>query len=296
MDRTWEDVQTIRASYNRIFTAAIIASVAAPFVLILAGWKGIPVTLVWFVGVIVLWIMFSGKKKKYAEAYKEVVIRQAADGLFERYVYTPKAGYSREEIAQTGLMMMGNRFRSEDLVEGVYKGVDFRRADMYISNVQSTGKSSYEVIYLQGTWMSFEYNKEFTEDLQIVTRDFSYNDTKTGRLFVSKDERRHRLETESIEFNKAFQCYCEQDSEAFFILTPSLMKMLLLLKDELNHPFMVGFVNRKLHFVIDSRTDNMEPSMFGDSLQVEVEKNRKELKTICNIADSMALERKLFKA
>lgn len=294
----WEEVEKTQNSVRLFALINIILTVVAilygfvsigklnnPFVMVLA-----------LVPVGILWWIFTTKLKAYKAMYKSVVVDRAAQGMFDRYVYSPEAGFSQEEIRATGIMSMGNRYDSEDMLEGSYKGVTFRRADIYIAQHHSNGKSSYTVVYLRGTWLTFTYNKMFLSDLQIRTKGFRYSDKKTSRIFTRESERRHSFETESVEFNDAFECTCQNDSEAFYLLTPRVMQMLLLLKDEFGYDFMVGFVQNRLHFAINSGKNNMEPPVFsGTSLGAEVETVRRELKIITNIVDSLAIDRDIFK-
>lgn len=271
-------------TFGGLFFGVYAAYSINPFLLLAAM---IPAGLVWW--------LFYKQLKGYKESYKETVVKSAAEGMFDRYHYIPDMGFQSSEIKETGLMSLGNIYKSEDTVAGTYKGVDFRRADMYIAQYVSTGKGGYTIVYLLGTWLSFAYNKKFVTDLQIMTKGFHYSNKKKGRFFTRADERRHSFETENMEFNQSFECNCQLDSEAFYLLTPRVMEMLLLLKSEFGCDFMVGFVKNRLHFAINSGKNHMEPPVFGDlSMEREVEKVRRELRLITVIVDTLDLDRKVF--
>lgn len=298
MNVSWDELQKMQNGVRLLgIVSGIVTFVGILFTI--AAFRTPPTGLLVLAGAtmaaVIGWVTFARRQKEFRSAYKQLVINNAAAGMFDRYLYSPEAGISKDEIAATGIMSLGNRYSSEDMVEGVYKGVSFRRADMYIADHRSNGKSSYTVVYLRGSWLTFQYNKKFLADLQVCTKDFGYERAKTSRLFNSKEERRHKFETESIEFNRAFDCNCQQDAEAFYLLTPRVMQMLLLLKDEFDCPFMVGFVNNQLHFALNSGKNSMEPSVFGElNYTAEIEKNRRELKIITNIVDSLAIDRQIF--
>ena len=298
MKNTWEDVERLQNGV-RLFAAIniVISVVGVIYSIVASASHNSPLSFFIALAVcVVLWWFYYIRLKSYKAMYKGIVVDRAAQGMFDRYVYSPEVGFDRDEIRATGIMSMGNRYSSEDMLEGSYKGVTFRRADMYIAQVNSTGKSTYTIVYLRGTWLTFTYNKEFAWDLQIRTKGFRYSNKKTSRLFNSADERRHSFETESEEFNKEFECTCQNDTEAFYLLTPRIMEMLLLLKSEFGCDFMVGFVRNRLHFAINSGKNNMEPPVFsGTSLEYETETVRRELKIITNIVDSLAIDRDLFK-
>lgn len=282
--RLWVLIAIAFTAFGVVYGFYTIMQTGKPFVMLLL-----------LVPAGIFWVLFCRCNKAYRKAYKSVVVDQAAQGMFDRYLYSPEAGFSSDEIRATGIMNMGNRYNSEDLIEGTYKGVSFKRADMYIAHYHSNGKSSYTVVYLRGTWLTFTYNKNFISDLQIMSKGFGYSNKKTSRLFTLKEERRHKFETENEEFNAQFTCTCQNDAEAFYLLTPHVMQMLMLLKTEFGCEFMVGFVQNRLHFAINSGNNNMEPPLFSStSKEAEVEKTRRELKIITNIVDSLAIDRKIF--
>lgn len=256
-----------------------------PLLWMLFGWGG----------AIIIGLCSMKTIKTYRKEYKDRVVAQAAGNMFDNYQYFPFAGIEKEEVAMTNMMMMGNRYNSEDLVEGSYKGVPFRRADMYIAQHTSNGKSSHTTVYLRGTWIVFRYNKNFNTDLQIASKDFGYEKKNTSRLFTRSTTRRHAMQTEDMEFNGMFECTCQNETEAFYLLTPRVMQMLKLLRNELRAPIMVGFVNNMLHFAISSRKNHMEPPIFGSlNPALAVEEARVELKAICNIIDAFSMDRSIF--
>ncbi len=293
---TWEDVLR---QQKTVRNCALVAGVLA-FIGLVAGFATITTRSGWFFLLLLvpsglMFLMFYFARKTYREMYKSVVVNKAAEGMFDSYSYKYDSGFESNEIRDAGLMTMGNRYNSEDMVEGFYKGVSFRRADLYIAQHVQTGKSSYTIVYLRGEWLMFTYNKNFVSDVQVTTRNFNYANKKKSRLFNRADERRHTFETESKEFNREFTCTCQEESEAFYLLTPRVMQMLLLLKSEFDCPFMVGFVKNRLHFAINSGKNTMEPPVLSEpNLTAEVEKARRELKIICNIVDTLDLDRRLF--
>ncbi|MBR5713041.1 MAG: DUF3137 domain-containing protein [Lachnospiraceae bacterium] len=293
----WENLKRKQNGIRLFLAVSVVVSIVILY-LFFKGAKSMGNPMLIFFGIflcIVPWVLFYQKRKLYRNEYKEFVVNRAAQGMFDNYLYSPKAGFDSGEIRATGIMMLGNRYHSEDMVEGVYKGVNFRRADMYIAQHVQSGKSSYTIVYLRGSWLTFTYNKRFISDLQIRTKGFRYAFKKTSRLFTREADRRHSFETENVAFNNEFECTCQEDTEAFYLLTPHVMQMLMLLKCEFGCEFMVGFVNNQLHFALNSGKNHMEPPTIKSiNPDYEIEVTRRELKVITNIVDSLAIDRKLF--
>lgn len=298
----WNDLKGYKTSATILISAAIVFGLGGmfgPFIILASGatymnpglWM-----IIGIVGALILVLLSMKPVKQYRRGFKERVVAEAAANMFDNYQYYPFAGIEREEVAMTNMMMMGNRYKSEDLIEGTYKKVPFRRADMYIAQHTSNGKSSHTTVYLRGTWIIFRYNKDFKADLQIASKGFSYEKKNTSRLFTRSTTRRRPMQTEDIEFNGMFECTCQNESEAFYLLTPRVMQMLKLLQAELRAPIMVGFVNNMLHFAISSKKNHMEPPIFGSLNPARaIEEARVELKAICNIIDAFSMDRGIFR-
>lgn len=302
MNSSWDEMRMDKTRMMFLAVAAGIFGLAGmfmPFIIVATG-RTYMNPVLWMIGGIacagVIMIFFCKIRKRYRKNYKNLVVAKAAGGLFDEYSYYPEYGFDVAEIAATGIMRTGNRYQSEDMVEGRYKGVQFRRSDVYIAHHTQSGKSSHTTVYLRGSWLTFQYNKDFESDLQITTKDFGYEQKNTSRLFTRSTDLRHSIQTEDMEFNSMFECNCQNDSEAFYLLTPRVMQMLKLLRTELNAPFMVGFVKNMLHVAINSGKNHMEPPVFGElNPELAVMQTRTELRSICNIIDAFSMDREIFR-
>lgn len=255
--------------------------------------KGIPVL---FAGIAIAFFALLGMKVSYSkykryyaflkEAYKECVFDWAADGLFDTYVYYPKSGYDREFIRDTGMILMAKGFESEDLVEGAYKGVSFRRADVRVFSE----KSNERHFNTKGTWYVFAFPEPVVSEMLIVSRKFAHADTEAR--FQRSTDLRHPFETGDIPFDRLFECTCQDDAEAFSVLTPEFRRKLMELKEKLGCPILLGFRKNMLHVVIQTGENRLDPPVFGDmKLDAELEKTRDELRTICEITDALGMDR-----
>ena len=123
---TWEDVLR---QQKTVRNCALVAGVLA-FIGLVAGFATITTRSGWFFLLLLvpsglMFLMFYFARKTYREMYKSVVVNKAAEGMFDSYSYKYDSGFESNEIRDAGLMTMGNRYNSEDMVEGFYKGVSF---------------------------------------------------------------------------------------------------------------------------------------------------------------------------
>ncbi len=237
---------------------------------------------------------FFRASKEYARQFKAAFVEIPMNHTFSHVFYDGEKGLNQDLIRHTGIMALGNIYHSNDYVSGSYRDVHFTRADVIIQQHVSTGKTSYTVTYLNGRWLIFDFNKNFHFDLQIIDKDFIASQKKNS-IFTESNERRHRIKLEDMEFNELFQVYCQDDHEAYYILTPQFMAVLKELKETLGGALMLGFIDNQLHVAIHTNKDAMEPKLFEkpdfNRIQQEVQG---EIDVIINIIDSLELDRDLY--
>ncbi|MBO4696528.1 MAG: DUF3137 domain-containing protein [Lachnospiraceae bacterium] len=251
-----------------------------------------------FIGVIVAIVVVYKKKvsknrKEYRAYYKDVFVKKMILQAIPDAVYEPNQGFERSMISGTGLMSMGNVYASEDYIRGTFNGVSFERADVVIED-ESTDSEGHTTTttYLRGRWMVFESNKTFQGDLQIVQKGFNFANKRKG-LFTRKADRRHVFKTEDELFNKEFQCLCQDEAEAFYLLTPGVMQGLMRLAQAMDGKIMVGFVDNRMHVAVNSKKDSLEPP-WRTITDADINEVTREINAITSFVVSMNLDRKIF--
>ncbi len=234
--------------------------------------------------------------KDYKKLYKDTVVAKQFLEAFPDCSYQPANGISKEEIHAAGLIMLGNRYRSEDYITGTYKGVRFERSDLLIQNHHSDSNGhSHTTTYFQGRWMVFQAPKRFHTTLQIIQKNFSYSNQKKG-LFTSKEERRHEVEFENEQFNSQFNCYCQNDQEAYYLITPQMQEAILKLAQLIDGSLMLGFTGQRLHLAVNTGKDALEPSIFhAISYQNDFLAVKQEISAITDIINVLNLDCKIYK-
>ena len=243
---------------------------------------------------IIVLINSTKANKQYRSYYKTHYIDAMIKSVIPSGQYQPDQGFPSAMISSTGLIMMGNIYNSEDLITGVYNNVAFQRADVLIQDetTDSEGHST-TTTYFRGRWMVFESNKYFQADLQILQKGFGYAQKRTG-IFTRKTDRRHAIETEDMAFNKEFKCFCQNDQEAFYLLTPILMQGLMKLAAESDGKIMVGFVNNVIHVAIKSNKDSLEPPVFRRISDKDILEIQREIHAVTSFVEGMRIDNKIF--
>ena len=231
--------------------------------------------------------------KPYKAAYKEMMVRGLLSEKIDHLHFDPDGGIDKDVVESTDMMQLGNRYHTNDLIEGSYNGVRFSQSDILIQHHTSSGKSSHTTTYLKGRWLVFDFNKRFLCDLQVRDRHFSYA-KKSGGWF-SEREKTEKLETESEAFNRIFKVYAANDSEAFYILTPHFMEALMRAREQADGEVLFCFVDKKLHVAVNNHSDGFEPPVWSPIDQAAArEAILSDLRLITDLIDTLNLDERLF--
>jgi len=231
-----------------------------------------PFLVVFFLllGAVVSAFIPNAHKRAYIEAVKDSAVRGEFEEAFGEVVVDFSRGFSKDFIAQTGLLTMGNEFGSDDYVSGVCNGVPFSRSDVYVADTSSDSEgNSSTTVYFEGRWMVFDFPKELSGDLQVFEKKFHYAKKMKG-IFTRKSERRHEISLEDEAFNKRYVVMAQDDHDAFYFLTPHMMEKIDRYCSQSDGRFMLGILGNRLHVAINNSKNLMEPSVFRKNDVAEV--------------------------
>lgn len=155
--------------------------------------------------------------RQYQELYKNAFVISVLNRTFTDVQVNWESGFTRQNIEQMGLLKLGNRFNSEDLIHGVYEGVSFDQADVTIKNVTGSGKNRHTTTYFKGRVFVFDLQKSDIRSVGIRSKDFQYYGNLNG--FHHED-----VKLESEAFNREFKVMATYPVDAFYVLTPQTME------------------------------------------------------------------------
>ena len=243
-------------------------------------------------------VIFAGKPyMDYKNKYKEYFVQTSLKEVFDNLNYQPNQGISRETIRNTKMMQMGDKYSSNDYIEADYNGVHFVQSDVWIQeeHEDADGKGSHSVTLFKGRWMIFDFNKEFKANVQVVQSGF--HNAKRKRLFGKKEELYKKVEMEDVSFNKDFKVFAQNEHDAFYILTPSMMDRIRKITNNIEGKLIFCFIENQLHIGIHTGKDSFEPGMMKKiDPEVEKEKIVNDINLITTFVNELSLDTKLFKA
>ncbi|MBR5389594.1 DUF3137 domain-containing protein [Candidatus Saccharibacteria bacterium] len=246
--------------------------------------------LIAFVFFVVVFIMMAKKRSAYRTAYKTYFSHRVLKSLLENYKYDHASGISPAELFNTGMVRLGNRFRSEDFVSGRYKDIGFMQSDLLVEyEYTDSDGDTHTDTYFKGQWLVFEFPRNFAAKLAVVGRGC--------REFIYP-RKMEKFATESTEFNKMFKVFMQDGVEMFYLLDPKMIEAMQALGEKYKGKLSFLFVNHKLHIGLNNGADSFEPpKRLGGEIKEDEEVNRlsEEFKTVFNLIDALELNKKIFK-
>ena len=101
---------------------------------------------------------------------------------------------------------------------------------------------------------------------------------------------------EDVSFNKDFTVFAQNEHDAFYILTPSMMDRIRRVCNGIEGKLIFCFIDDTLHIGIHTNKDSFEPSMMKNiDPEVEKEKIRNDINLITTFVNELSLDTKLFK-
>lgn len=172
----------------------------------------------------------GGKSKKLAAGYTPTVLARVMDRL-DKYDHESSVSddYIRQELGYPFYDRIGER---SDYVKGVLRGIPLEMGEFSLEKRTSERDEDGNV--------SYSWDTVF-EGLMVVCRhgmELSNDFTITQYMAVLGG-----LETESVDFNRAFSITTRAQHETFYLLTPHYMETLLRLTAEKGRIFGMRFLS-----------------------------------------------------
>ena len=192
-----------------------------------------------------------------------------------------------------------NRFSEEDCIQGKWG-----KTQLYFSEIEanrrennSDGKTEYDTIF-KGLFFKATFNKTF-QGHTVVVPDFGRKRFGfLGNMFQSlnKNHGEELIKLEDPEFERLFAVYGDDQVEARYILSPSLMQQLINLQKKLDKELRIAFMENSIFIAISFKKNLFEPRIFRSLLNPEPTLEYFQiLQTMLGIVDELNLNRRIWK-
>lgn len=287
---------------RRIFTIAIIAF----FVILLeakfipsgiGSWKGLIQITTGMLG----FILISISSKNYKKDFKSKIIGKITAYVDESLSYLPESSVSRSEFLRSAIFQHScDSYRGEDHIHGTIDKTAIEFSEVVAKYRTSSGTGSKQKqqysIYFKGIFFIADFNKHFKTQTLVLPDTAEKLFGKFGQKLQSMSFSRGKLvKLEDPEFEKEFCVYGDDQVEARYILSPSLMRRILEFKKKWDTKIYLSFVDSKVYIAISLNKNLFETRLFKTIVDYSfIEENVKYLVLLIGIVEDLNLNTRIW--
>lgn len=221
--------------------------------------------------------IYEDRCKKYEKVLKETAVPQILNDCFESWSFQPEKGYTEEEFLETGIQPHRNiiEFKSSDWLEGEYKGVSFRQADLMMTCSADFNSKRSTTTVMDGEMLRI-HNPRYAERPVFVS---------TNCDFMIFNETYRYVDLEEREFNLTYRASAENQEDIFYFLTPPMMERLMELS-RIDNGVMFVFNKEYLYVLRDGHKGIFYVNNKG-TVEQDIERAYEDMRQIQQIIDCL---------
>lgn len=280
----------------RFMWIATVISLFVGFVTMLA-----PLILVCLLISLLLYFYLFGynrKRPNFKSEYKKVVITKLTQFIDPELVFTPNLFIPESKYNASKIFLSDpDIFKGEDLVSGKIDKTQIEFCELHTQDRQTDhkGRTSYVTIF-KGLFFIADFNKHFSGQTYVLS-DFgerflgAFGKMMQG-LSIGRPE---VVRMEDPLFEKQFVVYASDETEARYILSPSMMERILNFKNKTNSNIQLSFANNNIYMAVPLKTNFFEPSLRRSVLNFDDVKDYYEQLLFCvSIVEELQLNTRIW--
>ena len=203
--------------------------------------------------------------RKYKSEFKDKVFSKILQAVNPGLVYNKSGFISKEKFYESKIFTeRADRYSGEDYISGMVDKTQIEFSELHTQErrVTSNGKTTtvHYVTFFKGLFMIADFHKNFNGQT-IVLPDtaeklFGFLGKKLQDWNFTRDE---VVTLENPEFEKEFVVYSNDQVEARYILSTSMVERILDLKKKYNTNVYLSFINSKVFVALQNNTNLFEP-------------------------------------
>lgn len=290
-------LENLRKKARNTLLASILISIITSIISLIIFPSPAVFMAILIIGIIIGAILTVKPRKTFVSAFKQTFVLKSLQSVFTDLIYEPQKGLDRTIISNTKMMNMGDRYRSNDYISGKYKNINIVQADIHIEEEHHTTDSDGHttttwVTIFKGRWMIFDFNKSFKANIQVSQKGFGNSKVSNW----GSELKYKKVKMEDQEFNNKFRIYAQDEHDAFYVLTPSLMEKMKKLVSNIKGKLLFCFIDNKLHIGLYNNKDSFEHGIFTKINEEKItNKISQDIKIITSFVDELSLDNDLFR-
>jgi len=239
--------------------------------------------------------------KNYRKEYKSKIIARIINFLDEGMVYTPDSMVPVSEFLKSNISPLSvDSYAGEDHFTGKIGKTDIEFSEVTAKHLNTTqsgqGSKQEYVIIFSGVFLIADFNKHFLTNTLVLPDTAEKLFGKFGQTLQSIGAGKKKLvRLENPEFEKEFCVYGEDQVEARYILTPSLMERILAYKHKWKSKISLSFCDSKVYLAINMNKNLFETRIFRPVADYAfIEENLRFLILLTEIVEDLNLNTRIW--
>lgn len=258
------------------------------------------VILAVLVGIVAISVIFMANTK-YSHNFKTKIIAKIAGYVDESLIYTPGGSISKTEFDHSAIFLQScNTYSGEDHFQGKIGKTAIEFSEILARQKTTSGTGSkrrehYTTIF-KGVFFVADFNKDFNTRTVVLPDTAEKLFGKFGQKMQSLSFGRGELvKLEDPEFEREFCVYGDDQIEARYILSTSLMRRILQFKQKWNSNIYLSFIDSKVYIAISLNKDLFETRLFKSIVDYDfIEENMKYLILLTGIVEELNLNTRIW--
>lgn len=268
-----EKLEPLRKKVRNTFVLAILTLIMGA-----AGAMAIPnenaqtvSIFIGIIGVIVFIAMGYSNFKKYHTNFKNNVVRKIVEAINPKFAYDPNRHISIDSFVQSRMFtQQADRYSGDDYVTGQIELTDFEfsefKAEYKTETVQDGKRRTQWHTIFNGIFFHAEFNKHIESETFIEPDTSERLLGKFGQKlqFSSKGK---LVKLENQQFEKLFAVYSTNQTEARYILTPTMMEAMVNIQTKIGKKLYVSFVGNRVYCGVCFNKSLFEPRVLQSGVR-----------------------------
>jgi len=248
---------------------------------------------------LVLFFIWAYDKHFYND-FKHQVINRIVYFISPDLKYDPKSFVNVAEFTASRIFLTNiDRYNGDDMVQGLIDKTEMRfselKAEYKVTTTDGKGRrqTTWHTIF-KGLFFVADFNKDFQGSTVVVPNSFG-----KGLGFLKKlmgaNRREKLVKLEDVNFTKDFNVYGDDQVQARYILSTTLMERIVNFKRKHKKNIYLSFVDSKMYLAVPYRKDLFEPSYLKSLVNFKVVSSYfEDLQLATGIVDDMNLNLRIW--
>ena len=250
------------------------------------------------VALVVAGIMYATIIRGYVSDFKVRIIDKIVHFIEPTLQYSPTSCVSSKDYKDSRLYLRHyDRYNGDDLVKGKVGAtqIDFSELHTEYITRDSKGRTTHHTIF-KGLFFIGDFNKHFKGRTFVLPDRSEKLFGGMGKIFQSWTMSRPELvKLEDPEFERLFVVYSDDQIEARYILSPSLMRRIVEFKQKAKRNICMSFLNSNVYIAISYYKNLFEPRIFQTLLDFRpIQEYFEDLQLAIGIVEDLNLNTRIW--